>query len=573
MNQGARSNLIARHSRQLIYSLALAGACFGGSLSLAQSSVSSSAELETALANGGDYLVQPGRYVIENPAVIGNDLRLVGASPNDVLIEVLGAPEGIQITNGATVYLEGLRIPYAGQLGSDLIVVDGANLDLVRVDLGFSRLDTSATPPTGRLTSTGTGIVVGPGARVRGFELRMTRNEAAAIEVQDGGYLELVQSSIIENIRGIVGRGVFRVVLEGTALADQYAWAILLTGTGEGATLEMKGSHVANSGGVYVDSKNVFPALQLNGTIEATVEGGSFQNNAGGAGVLLGNSRMAINDGLVTGNGTFSTELDGSWAAFQLEGASMLVADNTLFVDNPNTVFDIIGTAGLGLTASVVEGSTGRVHTVIAEDGRAVFRATMFRSNVGRLFVTDNARVTITDSEVRGSTQDGIVFAGKSAGQITGSVVSDHGEVGIWIAESAHADVTRTTVANNNLGIWTTDEATSIVESSSITGNNQVGVGARGAGRTVVTSSQILNNATSGFAAIEQARALLEDSELRGNGRHGALFSGSGESFMNRNTIADSPIGVRIEGQANLSGTENVFENLGVEVEDVTTAP
>src|SRR5690606_14622311 len=116
---------------------------------------------------------------------------------------------------------------------------------------------------------------------------------------------------------------------------------------------------------------------------------------------------------------------------------------------------------------------------------------------------------------------------------------SDHGEVGIWIAESAHADVTRTTVANNNLGIWTTDEATSIVESSSITGNNQVGVGARGAGRTVVTSSQILNNATSGFAAIEQARALLEDSELRGNGRHGALFSGSGESFMNRNTIAD----------------------------------
>lgn len=449
-------------------------------------------------------------------------------------------------------------------------MVVGANLDLVRVDTGFSRLDGSVTPEQGRLTKTGTGIVVGPGSRVRGLQLRMTRNEAAAVEVMDGGYLELVDSSIIENIRGIVGHGNVHVRLQNTALADQYAWAIALQGTGENATLEMINTHLANSGGVYINNRDSFPALQLSGTITANMEGGSLRDNVGGAASLLGNARMALLDVAVTGNGSFNEEVNANWAAFQLEGSAILVAEGTLFSNNPVSVFDVVGNATLGLTSSIVEGSSGTAHTVLAQEARGAFRNTVFRNNGGRLFATGSSRISVVGSEFLNSGKDGIVVAGNSGAEITDTTVSGSAEIGMWVAESANADILRVTVTNNNLGIWTTDTATSTVEHSTVTGNAQVGVGARNSGMTIVRFNKIIDNASNGFAAIEQARALLEDNELRGNGRHGALFSGTGSSFMNRNTVTGSPVGVRIEGSAALDGTGNVIEGNGVNIEDTT---
>lgn len=96
--------------RRLAAASAAIAVALAVSTSFAQSPVATAADLVAAFANGGDYEVLPGHYVVENPVVIRSDLRLIGSSPDEVLIEIHGAPEGVRIVDGATVRLEGLVI-------------------------------------------------------------------------------------------------------------------------------------------------------------------------------------------------------------------------------------------------------------------------------------------------------------------------------------------------------------------------------------------------------------------------------------------------------------------------------
>lgn len=549
-----------RHATLLLLATALTA------VASSQAQISTTDELRLAFLDGGEYTILPGDYPIPEPVVVTQSLRLVGSDHSETFIDLGGNPVALQITGDIDVHFEQLTMIYAAESDADLIVAEGARLSFVFVDLGFAQSGNTAEVPPGRVTRRGVGLALTDGASAVGDQLRFAANDTAAIEMTDGTSLLLRDSLLNANFSGIIGRGAFRIEIHDSMLAGQFGQAIAIEGTGAGFELEVNNSEFDNNGMADPARNAFFPTVQLQGAGAATFNGGIMSNSPHNALSITDTVIASLTGVRITGNGTDLEEEELNWPALHVEGEAMLGVSGSVLIGNPGGAFSVAGNGTLAVSDSHVAFNSTWAHTYVEDSGCIGIVDSVITGNAGSIFVGGNGRLLLQGTEVTDNQADGVVVAGEVGAEISGNLVARNDGSGIWVAVSAHADVTGNVITANDMGVWVSHAATAMLVGNDIVENRHTGVAAVGTSMVMAQENRIDGNAFNGAAVVEDARALFEDGRFVGNGQNGLLFSSPNTSFIERNLIAGSPVGVRLERDAQVQGSDNEFADNGENV-------
>lgn len=529
--------------------------------------VDSDAELVAALAAGGEYQVMPRTYVLNDPVVIDRDLRLVGFDREGVMIEALGGPIAVLVEGDVDVHFEGLRLVYRGESAADLIVARGARLSFRTVDLGFARGGPPSDPPLpDRPDGHGAGLVLAGGASAVGDDLRIAQNQRAAIEMAAGSALDLVASTIVANFRGLVAMGAVRIDVRASSFTGHFAHALLLAGDGLEATF--LDTEFEDNGIVDIEREQFWPATRIGGASLVAFTGGFMRDTEGIGLSLTGATRVSVTGMLVENVGGEYPEIERTWAAVLVEGEAHLDVVDSVLRGNAGGAFEVIEAGGLSLQGVRVEANGSLFHTRAYDDAALEIRGSAFVDNAGGLYAGGAGRLGLHGSELTGPSAIALVIEGTVQAEVGDSTISDYAERGVWIRGNAHVDLTRTTVSGGGLGVVVLGEATARLVDSDVVANATTGVVAGGTASMALDGNRVSGNGVTGIAIIQGASAVLQGNDVLDNAENGMLFSDTATGQLDRNVISNSPVGVRLEGEATVQGSENEFVEVGTEVSD-----
>lgn len=485
--------------------------------------VDSTADLVAALETGGRYSVMPGDYVLSEPVVVRHDLELVGLGRDDVIVEANGAPVALWIEGDIDVTIAGLRVFYGSEVGADLIVVSGARLTLREVDVGFARLAAPSLPPmAGRESGHGSGIALIEGASLVGHDLRVAQNQLAGIEARAGARVELVDTILTANYRGLVavGGGV-RIVVRGGSVSGHYAHGLVL----DAPDLVASFQDVAfvDNGVVDFEREAFWPGAVIGGTANVTFAGGAMRDMPGTGIVIAGAAQVALRGVTIEGVGGHYEGIDRPWRALQVRGNARLTIEESTLIGNAGGALSIEENAALVMRGVRVEGNGGWSHTSILGSGTAIVQESTFAGNEGALLAGGAATLGLMASEVSRSAGHGLVIAVEGAASVMNSLIAGNAEDGVWVDGSSALEMHTSQVIGNRVGVFVSGEALATLVGNEFVDNQQAGVVLTAGGRA----------------------------DLRGN------------------TIARSPVGVFLADASAAQGAENVFAEVGEQVQDV----
>jgi parallel beta-helix repeat protein len=485
--------------------------------------VDSTADLIAALETGGRYGVMPGEYVLTEPVVVRHDLELEGLGRDSVHVEAYGAPVALAIVGDVDVTIAGLRLVYQGEDGADLIVVSGARLTLREADVGFARLAAPSLPPmAGRESGHGSGIALIDGASLVAHDLRVAQNQLAAIEARAGARVELVDTTLTANYRGLVavGGGV-RIDVRGGTVSGHYAHGLVL----DAPDLVASFQDVAflDNGVVDFEREAFWPGAVIGGTASVTFTGGAMRDMPGTGIVIAGAAQVGLRGVTIEGVGGHYEGFDEPWRALQAGGNARLTIEESTLVGNAGGALSIEENAALVMRGVRVEGNGGWSHTSILGSGTAIVQESTFTGNDGALLAGGAATLGLMASEVSGSAGYGLVIAVESAASVMNSRITGNVEDGVWVDGSSALEMQTSQVVGNGIGVFVTGE-----------------------GLATLVGNELLDNLHAGIVLVDAGRA-----DLRGN------------------TIARSPVGVHLADASAAQGAENVFAEVGEQVQDV----
>ena len=149
--------------------------------------------------------------------------------------------------------------------------------------------------------------------------------------------------------------------------------------------------------------------------------------------------------------------------------------------------------------------------------------------------------ITISDVEVRGWTEEGILFADSSG---DGPATSSNGNV---ISDSVVRD-------NDKAGIELHNGTGNTLTELEISGNGRSGLSAITETNLLVTDSDIVNNGFHGFADLEGTNTRVEGNAITGNSEHGFSATGPHSGLLIRlNDLSDND-GVGVKSEPGLFG-------------------
>lgn len=480
-------------------------------------------DLLAALATGGHHSIMPGEYVLTEPVVVRHDLELVGLGRDAVLVEVLGAPVAWRIEGDVDVTIAGLRLVYDGEAGADLIVVSGARLTLREADVGFARLAAPSQPPmAGRENGHGSGVALIEGASLVAHDLRVAQNQLAAIEARAGARVELVDTILTANYRGLVavGGGV-RIDVRGGTVSGHYAHGLVL----DAPDLVASFHDVAflDNGVVDFEREAFWPGAAIGGTANVTFAGGVMRDMPGTGIVIAGAAQVALRGVTIEGVGGHYEGIDRPWRALQVGGNARLTIEESALLGNAGGAMSIEENAALVMHGVRVEGNGGWSHTSILGSGTAIVQESTFAGNDGALLAGGAATLGLMDSEVSGSAGHGLVIAVEGAASVMNSLIAGNAEDGVWVDGGSALEMHTSQVVGNRVGVFVGGEALATLVGNEFVDNQQAGV--------VVTAG--------------------------------------GRADLQGNTIARSPVGVFLADASVAQGSENVFAEVGEQVQDV----
>lgn len=137
--------------------------------------------------------------------------------------------------------------------------------------------------------------------------------------------------------------------------------------------------------------------------------------------------------------------------------------------------------------------------------------------------------MSLVNSKVLRSGEEGIVLSEGSRGNISGSEIKDNRAVGLNVGTSASASVVNTTISGNGTGdgpqgdgimLWGGAQA-HVVGANVITDNRDEGIDVAGAASAYVNGARISGNGGDGIMGYLGANLVLGDLEIEGNGAAG----------------------------------------------------
>lgn len=528
--------------------------------------VDSDAELVAALAQGGEYQVMPRTYVLTEPVVIRNDLRLVGLNRDGVMIEAMAGPIAVLIEGDVDVHFEELRLVYEGEAAADLIVARGGRVSFLTVDIGFARGGPPSDPPLpDRPNGHGAGLVLARGASAVGDGLRIAQNQQAGIEMADGSALELVASTIVANFRGLVGQGAIRIDVRDSSFSGHFAHALLIAG--DGLEAEFVDTDFENNGIVDIEREQYWPATRIGGGSRVTFTGGVMSDTQGIGLSLTGSAHVTMSGVLVENVGGDYPEIDRTWASVFVQGEARLDVVDSVLRGSAGGAFEVTEAGGLTMQNVTVEANGSRFHTYAVDNATLEVRGSTFVGNAGGLFVGGAAQLGLYDSALTGG--EVALFVVQSArAKVEDTTIADFGVRGVWLDGDGHADLTRTIVSGTGVGVLVQGNATIMMIDNDVVTNTVSGVVAGGTARISLDTNRVSGNTVSGIAVNDGASGVLEGNEVVGNGEIGMAFTGTATGQLDRNVIGYSPVGVHLQDEAAVQGEENEFVEVGVQVSD-----
>lgn len=485
--------------------------------------VDSTADLLAALETGGRYGVMPGEYLLTEPVVVRHDLELEGLGRDAVHVEAYGAPVAVRIEGDVDVTIAGLRLVYGGEEGADLIVVSGARLTLREADVGFARLAQPASPAMpGRENGHGSGVALIDGASLVAHDLRVAQNQLAAIEARAGARVELVDTILTANYRGLVavGGGV-RIDVRGGTVSGHYAHGLVL----DAPDLVASFQDVAflDNGVVDFEREAFWPGAVIGGTANVTFTGGVMRDMPGTGIVIAGAAQVGLRGVTIEGVGGQYEGIDRPWRALQVGGNARLTIEDGALLGNAGGAMSIEENAALAMRGVRVEGNGGWSHTSILGSGTAIVQESTFAGNDGALLAGGAATLGLMASEVSGSAGYGLVIAAEGAASVMNSLIAGNAEDGVWVDGSSALEMHSSQIVGNGIGVFVTGEGL----------------------------------------------ATLVGNEFVDNQRAGVVLTAAGRADLQGNTFARSPVGVFLADASLAQGSENVFADVGEQVQDV----
>lgn len=523
-------------------------------------------DLLEAFRNGGEYQIVPRTYQVSEPLVANGNVRIVGTGRDGVLLELNAGPIGVRVGEGASLYMEGLRMVWAGDGPSDLIVVRNGSLTLVSVDLGFAEAGTIPEADPWRPGGHGSALVLQGSAEVEAHDVVFARNSGNTIEVLDNSYLRLMTPQVIDGFRGLVASGHASVEVGGGVFLDQMAQGVALIGEAQAAFVQ---TAFSGNGVLNVENDQYLESILVGDSASASFTGGVLRNApATGLGVS-GEASVVVTDMRFEDNGANLEDIRRSWQAVFVSGSGQLAISHSSVTGSPGGAFSVRQNGTLVLDEVEVSGNGGFAHTAVSDQGTLAIQGGRFVGNAGAVVATGNARLGLYDVELRDGGQHGLVLSERASGDIEGGVVVGNADRGVWVDGGASIDARGLRVEGNMMGLFLTGESTAFVSDLVVTGNRHSGVVASGTSRMVIETSEVAQNLSNGVALIESAQAIVRDSALNANGTNGVLVGGKASVTLERNTISGSEAGVRLEAEGVAQGRDNTFVDVGTDVDDV----
>ncbi len=522
-------------------------------------------ELVAAFQNGGEYQIVPQTYRVEVPLVAGGDVRIVGQGRDAVLLELSGGPIAVRVGEGASVYLEGMRLVWTGEGPSDLIVVRGGALGLLSVDLGFAASGTVASPDPWRPGGHGSALVLQGAAAVETEDVIFARNGGNTIEVLDDATLRLITPQVIDGFRGLVASGRARIEVGGGVFLDQVAQGVALIGEAQADFVQ---TAFGGNGLLDAEREQFLEAIRVGEGARASFTGGVLRGSPTTGLGVFGEASVVVNGMRFEENGADRDDLSRAWQAVFVGGTAQVAVTASSVSGSPGGAFNVRQQGTLVLEDVEVSGNGGFAHTAVSDQGRLAVQGGRFVGNAGAVVATGEARVGLYGVELRDGGQHGLVLGQTASGDVEGGLVAGHAERGVWVDGTASLDVRGLRLEGNQMGLWLSGEATAFVSDATVIGNGHSGVVAGGGTRMVLETSEVAEHPSNGVALIESAQGIVRDSTLRANATNGVLVAGSASATLERNAFAGGAAGVRLESEGTAQGVENTFTDVGVDVDD-----
>ena len=240
---------------------------------------------------------------------------------------------------------------------------------------------------------------------------------------------------------------------------------------------------------------------------EAKISGTPNEMRGNGAD-LCGYALASLRKSLVPQTGKAQLNVPGDYATVQ-EAIDALAPDGTITIA-PGTYED-----GLTIWKSLTLRGAGREQTILKalpERGLVVSILPGVDVRLERLGVTGSkldglniyGNAALQDCTISGNQDDGIVIRGSSCISLEGNIISRNGGVGVFVVDSAQAEINNNQITDNvgkfGDGIEVRNNGRATIRDNTITGNDRIGVGLWEAAQATITNNMIAHNSSDGIS-------------------------------------------------------------------------
>ncbi len=184
-------------------------------------------------------------------------------------------------------------------------------------------------------------------------------------------------------------------------------------------------------------------------------------------------------------------------------------------------LIEVIGARGV-LIERLVATQSGRAAprsnhgVIVVRDAEAELRAVRIEGATAGLVVTGGAKLRAAGLEVSRCGGAGVLFAGGSTGELTGSEIH-HNAVGVWAEDDAAPILRDNAFTGNRLGLLFTGHARPRVEANRVVRSTGRGVSVTGDAVPALIGNTIEGSGEEGLVFIERARGVAQANRVRGN--------------------------------------------------------
>jgi hypothetical protein len=278
-----------------------------------------------------------------------------------------------------------------------------------------------------------------------------------------------------------------------------------------------------DNGVVDFEREAFWPGAVIGGTANVTFTGGAMRDIPGTGIVIAGAAQVGLRGVTIEGVGGQYEGIDRPWRALQVGGSARLTIEDGALLGNAGGAMSIEKNAALVMRGVRVEGNGGWSHTSILGSGTAIVQESTFTGNDGALLAGGASTLGLMASEVSGSAGHGLVIAAEAAASVMNSLIAGNAEDGVWVDGSSALEMHTSQIVGNGIGVFVTGEGLATLVGNEFVDNQQAGV----------------------------------------------VLTAGGRADLQGNTIARSPVGVFLADASVAQGAENVFAEVGEQVQDV----